>query len=208
MANPFGRVIDNFEIERLDPNHPKPEDINQLHRARSAFSWRLDNNKSQQAQNYVTELKRSYGSGTSTHVVIFNATGFSLNFRAESTLIGRLYRTPYPWEIGNGQWVSFLHTGDTTAGLVYSCTNKFGLERDVYFGWRTVGGPGGGTGNRNRVYADVIPRGGSLTWDAWRNALSNASSSNTYNKNGVEVNIDIASGTSPFLTVIIKLPGI
>jgi hypothetical protein len=104
----------------------------------------------------VRDLKAWYGNGVTTLCLIYNQTGATLQYVADTAWFGQIGPTPYPTEIGNGQWASFLHVKQTgpasgsMAGLVYRGKDGNGRNRDFMLGWSTPWGASG-----NRAYCEI-----------------------------------------------------
>ena len=145
MANPFGVVVDNYKLKQMERYVDKI--ITQEDRAREAMHLINEDGKNQKAANYVENLKGEYGDGVSTLCLFYNATGDTLYCVDYHNWLGNVGRTPYPSEIGNGQWASFLHvhpTGQSTgceAAVVYRGKNKDGQDYDYLVAWSTPWGP-------------------------------------------------------------------
>ncbi|XP_074308998.1 23 kDa jasmonate-induced protein-like [Silene latifolia] len=209
MANPFGAVVDNYLLDRIAIYAEREK--TQEDRAREAMNLRNDNGKSTNADEYAKLLKRAFGDGVSTHIVVYNATGDTLRLVAYREVTGFIGRTPYPLVIGNGQWVAFLHVKPSsvrlgsTGFLVYRGKNASGQERDWLIGWN-VPWKAFGTPN-STVLCDV----GQLdsfqkNWNTLGGKLINSSRRDRVNKDGAIIDIDIGTTTSPFCRAILQTP--
>lgn len=144
MANPFGELVDNDKLDEMARYVDKPK--TQEDRAREAIHLQNENNKNTNAEDYVKTVKADYGNGASTLCLIYNATGDNLTYVTDKDWYGNIGRTPYPLEIGNGQWASFLHVHTTSASsgseaaLVLRGKNKSGELRDFMISWSTPWG--------------------------------------------------------------------
>lgn len=145
MANCFGAVVDNYKLDEMVRYVGKPK--RQEDRAREAVNLVNEDSKNDKASRYVQGVKDWYGNGVSTLCLVYNATGGTLRYVADRDWYGYIARTPYPAEIGNGQWAAFLHVHNTGASsgsegaVVYRGGNGNGEERDVLLGWSTPWGP-------------------------------------------------------------------
>ena len=141
MANPFGQVVDDDKLDEMPRYVGEPK--TQEDRAREAFNLRNEHDKNQLARRYVEDLKSDYGNGTTTLCLVYNATGETLYYSTSYDWYGFIGRTPYPFQIGNGQWASFLHVKTTSAAsgseaaVVFSGKNQNGSPRDFLLAWDT-----------------------------------------------------------------------
>ncbi|KAL9236741.1 hypothetical protein vseg_011375 [Gypsophila vaccaria] len=140
MANPFGEVVDNEVLEKMTKY--KGKTITREDRALEAMVAKTGA-AYEGARKYVDGVKQSYGTGASVQCMIFNATGETLYYVDEHDWYGNLWRTPYPVDIGNGQWVSFLHVHSPAepsgceAAVIYRGIHKDGTARDSTLAWST-----------------------------------------------------------------------
>ncbi|XBI51071.1 hypothetical protein VPH35_033646 [Triticum aestivum] len=145
MANCFGEVVDNFKLNEMLRYVGKPK--TREDRAREAVSLMNEDSKNIKASKYVEGVKDWYGDGVSTLCILYNATGDTLYYVGEHDWFGFIGRTPYPAEIGNGQYAAFLHTHNTGAAsgsegaVVYRGKNRDGQDRDYLVAWSTPFGP-------------------------------------------------------------------
>lgn len=107
MANPFGDVVDDETLEKMERYIGQP--ITQEDRTREAIDLIYEDGKSIKAETYLDELKKYGGSLVSTLCSIYNATGDTLYYVSDHDWWGYMGRTPYPMMIGNGQWAAFHH---------------------------------------------------------------------------------------------------
>jgi hypothetical protein len=141
MANCFGEIVDNYKLDEIARYVGKPK--TQQDRAREAMNLKNEDSKNSKASSYVDGVKAWYGSGESTLCLLYNATGDTLHYVADHDWWGFIGRTPYPHEIGNGQWAAFHHvhkTGNASgseAAVVYRGKNKDGNDKDFLVGWST-----------------------------------------------------------------------
>lgn len=207
MANPFGELVDNEKLEGMVRYVDK--EITQEDRAREAMHLINEDNKNTKAEDYVKSVKADYGDGASTLCMVYNATGDTLSYVVDKDWYGNIGRTPYPLEIGNGQWASFLHVHTTSASsgseaaVVFRGKNKQGQFRDFMISWSTPWGPW----YKNKAYSEV----GALdvfqsSWDDKYNKLNDSDYSDTTDRDGVIIEADTATGTSPIFRAIIKTP--
>ncbi|KAL9233991.1 hypothetical protein vseg_008918 [Gypsophila vaccaria] len=207
MANPFGELIDDMKLDQMPTYIGNPK--TQQDRARQAMHLINDKAKNSNAANYVQSLKNDYGNGVSSLCVVYNATGDTLHYVADHDWYGYIGRTPYPVEIGNGQWGAFLHvhrTGEPSgseAAVVYRGRNKDGIECDFLIAWDTPWGPW----NSNKAYCEV---GGvnsfQSRWEEIYRKISKGSKSHSSDKEGCHIHVDIGGGTSPFVSAHLTTP--
>ncbi|XBI51072.1 hypothetical protein VPH35_033646 [Triticum aestivum] len=170
MANCFGEVVDNFKLNEMLRYVGKPK--TREDRAREAVSLMNEDSKNIKASKYVEGVKDWYGDGVSTLCILYNATGDTLYYVGEHDWFGFIGRTPYPAEIGNGQYAAFLHTHNTGAAsgsegaVVYRGKNRDGQDRDYLVAWSTPFGPW----YSNKVSPSLL-RQWSLLRDWWRQLL-------------------------------------
>jgi len=207
MANCFGAVVDNYMLDEMARYVGKAK--SQEDRAREAVNLVNEDSKNDKASKYVQGVKDWYGNGVSTLCLIYNATGSTLRYVADKDWYGFICRTPYPTEIGNGQWAAFLHVHNTgassgsEAAVVYRGTNGNGEERDLLLGWSTPWGPW----NSNKAYCKI---GGvdsfQSQWDQLYSKINNADYNWKDSGDGFEVNAGTATGGDPIFSATIKIP--
>jgi len=120
--NPFGKPITNETLMPMLRYRRRSGTITQEDRAREAMRLIQEDMKNMEALNHALDLKAEYGSGVSTLVLIYNATGDTLEIVKEQSMdwLGCVYKEETPHTFENGQWVSFLHvrpTGPTAKEL-------------------------------------------------------------------------------------------
>ncbi|OEL27246.1 hypothetical protein BAE44_0011733 [Dichanthelium oligosanthes] len=207
MANCFGDVVDNFKLDTMPRYVGRPK--TREDRAREATALVNDDGKYQKAIDYVRGLKSWWGNGVSTLCLIYNETGDTLRFVEDHDWWGYMGPTPYPTEIGNGQWASFLHVKKTSAssgsqaGVVYRGKDSKGNERDFLICWSSpwaawysntayceIGNPGAFTSRWNTIYGSVNNAKGS-----WSADTGNCS-----------VHTTIGEHSSSFFTAYVAIP--
>ncbi|WJX46644.1 hypothetical protein P8452_33424 [Trifolium repens] len=207
MANPFGVVVDNEKLEEMERYIGKTK--TQEDRAREAMNLINEDDKNAKAAQYVESVKANYGDGASTLCLVYNATGETITFVTNHDYLGFIARTPYPIVIGNGQWGAFLHVHGTSeftgteAAVVYRGKNADGNDRDFLLAWSTPWG----LWYRNKAYCemgavDSFPK----YWDATKQNLDNGSYSDFVDRDGIRIDVNTATGTSPVFHAIIKIP--
>ncbi|KAL1818560.1 hypothetical protein DCAR_0414681 [Daucus carota subsp. sativus] len=207
MANPFGQVVDDEKLDTMVNYVGKVK--TQEDRAREAMNLINENDKNGKAKRYVEGLKKEYGDGATTLCMVYNATGETLYYSASKDWYGFIGRTPYPFEIGNGQWASFLHVkkasdaSGSEAALVFRGSNASGMERDYCVAWSSPWA----AWYKNKAYCDVgyvgsFPR----DWDTVYHTLNNGGYEHSTNKDGVDIEASTATGTSPLFVAKIKIP--
>ncbi|KAL9236754.1 hypothetical protein vseg_011388 [Gypsophila vaccaria] len=204
MANPFGEVIDDEKLEGLARYMGKPK--KQEDRAREAIRVQTGD-AHEDARKYVDGVKEFYGSGASTLCMIFNATGETLHYVDDHDWYGTLGRTPYPAQIGNGQWASFLHVHTTgassgsQAAVLYRGRQKDGFTREFMLAWSTPFG----VWYKNKAYCEMLT-GNNTTWDDIYNRTNNSDYTDKVDTGGMLVNVSTASGSSPVFTALLTIP--
>lgn len=100
----------------------------------------------QAARMEVNEYKEEYGSGVSTLIRIYNASGCTLRFEESKHDSGRWDKYQPDGEIQNGQWSVCLHvkksgaaTGSCAAMKYQVMTNEWDIkeEHNLIIGWET-----------------------------------------------------------------------
>jgi hypothetical protein len=144
MANPFGVVVDDEKLDEMVKYIGKTK--TQEDRAREAMNLINEDDKNAKAAKYVESVKADYGNGASTLCLVYNATGDTISYVTDHDWYGYIGRTPYPIEIGNGQWGAFLHvhatgaSSGTEAAVVYRGKTADGNDRDFLLAWSTPWG--------------------------------------------------------------------
>ncbi|CAL4985350.1 unnamed protein product [Urochloa decumbens] len=211
MANCFGDVVDNFKLDtmiRYVGQKKTRED-----RAREATNLQNENSKHQKAVIHVDGLKWWWGTGVSTLCLLYNKTGDTLRYVADNDWFGHMGPTPYPTEIGNGQWASFLHVKRTAvasgsmAGVVYRGKDSNGNERDFLVCWSS---PWGAL-QRNRSYCEIGNVGSFQSrWGAIFNNVSNAAlewnASRNLSSGRCSIHTSIGPRSSPYFTAYFSIP--
>ncbi|XP_010686329.2 23 kDa jasmonate-induced protein [Beta vulgaris subsp. vulgaris] len=207
MANPFGQVVDDDKLEEM-PRYIG-EIKTQEDRAREAMNLENEYDKNVKAKKYVEGVKLDYGNGASTLCMVYNATGETLYYTTSKDWYGYIGRTPYPFEIGNGQFASFLHvhkTGSSTgseAAVVFRGKNKSGQPRDFLLAWDTPWS----SFKKNKAYSDVGSVGSfNSKWSEVIKNLENSKYTQETKRDGVVIEVATASGTSPVFRATIKTP--
>ncbi|KNA10107.1 hypothetical protein SOVF_147470 [Spinacia oleracea] len=207
MANPFGSVVDDEKLDEMERYIGKTK--TQEDRAREAMHLINEDDKNSKAEAYAESVKEYYGSGVSTMCMVYNATGDTLTYVTDNDWYGFISRTPYPTEIGNGQWAAFQHVHNTgassgsEAAVVYRGKNKDGHERDFMLSWSTPWGPW----YKNKAYCEM---GGvdsfQSRWDDIYDKLNNSGYSDHVDRDGVKIDVDTATGGAPIFHATIKIP--
>jgi hypothetical protein len=139
MANPFGVVVDNEKLDEMVRYIDKTK--TQEDRAREAMNLINEDDKNAKAAKYVDSVKEYTDSDVSTLCLVYNATGDTIYYVTDHDWYGFISRTPYPTEIGNGQWGAFQHNHGTLSGsegaVVYRGKNADGNDRDILLAWST-----------------------------------------------------------------------
>lgn len=104
----FGTKIDGTTLSNMpgydtDPTKNTPEQC-----AEVALSCL--NNFQKDADSNINAMKERYGNGVCTEVMIYNATGYDMQFSSNSDVHGDVYgEWPIDPIVANGQWCVFLH---------------------------------------------------------------------------------------------------
>ncbi|KAK9681794.1 hypothetical protein RND81_10G029400 [Saponaria officinalis] len=205
MANPFGELVDDEKLDGMTRYNGKTK--TQEDRAREAMRVQTGV-ANEEARKYVNGVKEFYGDGASTLCMIFNGTGETLYYVDDHDYYGNLGRTPYPVQIGNGQWVSFLHVHTTSASsgseaaLIYRGKQKDGLTRDFMIAWSTPWG----IWYKNKAYCEMREEGQSSSWDDIYDRTNNSGYDDKVDRDGMIIKVSTASGSSPFYTAILTIP--
>ncbi|KAK9681863.1 hypothetical protein RND81_10G032800 [Saponaria officinalis] len=205
MANAFGVLVDDLKLDGMDRYNKKTK--TQEDRAREAMKAQAV--AYNEARSYVNGVKDFYGDGTSTLCLIFNGTGETLYYVDDHDWFGILCRTPYPIEIGNGQCASFLHVHDigpslrgSEAAVIYRGKQKDGLSRDFVLTWITPFA----AWNTNKAYCEMSEVGHSSSWDDIYNRASDSDYTADIHRDGMDVEVSTASGSSPVFSAILSIP--
>ncbi|CAN6356752.1 unnamed protein product [Urochloa humidicola] len=166
--------------------------------------------KDTNAQQFVDNLKQRYGNGISTKCLIYNATGVTLDFVTYHDWRGKVYETPYPAVIHNGQWGAYLHVKPSVAtrgsigAVVYRSRRPNGSSTkcDWMFSWMIPY-----TG-RNRVYTEIRDEGHfPQHWKYIKDAKLKKSSRQSTDRNyGYISNTTIGEATTANARAIFQLP--
>ncbi|NP_001356815.1 jasmonate-induced protein [Zea mays] len=206
MANCFGDIVDNYKLDTMPRYVGKTK--TREDRAREASYLNNENEKSKKAKDYVNMLKDWYGNGASTLCVIYNQTGGTLRYIDDKDWLGYPGPTPYPTEIGNGQWASFLHVHKTgaasgsMAAVVYRGKDGGGSERDFAMAWSTPWGA-----SKNRAYCEIGSVGSFQSqWDKLYTNLNKAGYTTNASSTHSSISAATAKGSSPDFKAYVKIP--
>lgn len=137
--NPFGLPITEETLKQMSRYQGRV--ITQVDCAREAMRLIHAESKNLHALNYAWELKRSYGNGVSTLVLVYNATGASVTLEQRQDWLGYVYSREPPRDVHNGQWIAFLHVHPTAQALGSQAARVFrgqdvnGRTRDFLVAW-------------------------------------------------------------------------
>jgi hypothetical protein len=135
--NPFGTPIGDETLQQM-PRY-RDRKTTQQDRAREALRLIHSEDKNLAALQHALDLKSSFGVGASAMVLIYNATGDTLEMVDEMDWRGDIYHEHPPLSFENGQWISFLHVRGMTfyseAARVYRGHNIRGQVRDYMVAW-------------------------------------------------------------------------
>ncbi|WOG95425.1 hypothetical protein DCAR_0414744 [Daucus carota subsp. sativus] len=208
MANPFGQLVDDRKLDTMSDYVGKAK--TQEDRAREAMRLINEHDKNGKARRYVDGLKTEYGNGATTLCMVYNATGETLYYNTSRDWYGFIGRTPYPFEIGNGQWASFLHVKKTSAAsgseaaLVFRGKNASGQNRDFCLAWSS---PWSGL-YKNKAYCDVGSTGSfNRNWNTvYSNLQKRGGYTHSTDDDGVNIKVSTAAGFSPLFVAEIRTP--
>ncbi|XP_074272359.1 23 kDa jasmonate-induced protein-like [Silene latifolia] len=115
--NPFGAPITNATLAPMKRYRGKT--ITQEDRAREAMRLIQAGNKNMNALNHALSLKADYGDGVSTLILIYNASGDTLEIVEDQKMdwLGSVYKEEPPRTFENGQWLGFVHVHPTSQSL-------------------------------------------------------------------------------------------
>lgn len=88
-----------------------------------------------EAIDKVNDMKKDYGNGASTLVIIFNATGEVMNFQQSYDWSGQTDKSPIDQTIGNGQFSVFLHVKYWPFTGSVGCVIYRGESKDFLLSW-------------------------------------------------------------------------
>ena len=139
--NPFGLPITEETLKAMARYAGR--DITQVDCAREAMRLIHAEDKNLSALQHALDLKSSYGDGVSTMVLVYNATGNTVELVDEQKMdwSGYVYHEQPPTTFQNGQWVAFLHVhpqGQSIgceAARVFRSQNVNGDVRDFMVAW-------------------------------------------------------------------------
>ncbi|CAH9113959.1 unnamed protein product [Cuscuta epithymum] len=208
-TNVFGTPVTDATVRLVYPNL-RPEEITATLRAQVALRDMNANNRADNASTYVHNLKDAYGTGTTTLVTFFNATGGDLSFVSYHSWEGSVWRYPVPHLVQNGQWGAFLHVrdrlmGPSKAALIFSGFNHAGVACDWLLAWNTPR-----RHFQNRVYTEIRALRGfnSVNWNTIDNAMERNLNNHTTTWNGCLSSMALGSGSSPQLVARVSLDGL
>lgn len=138
--SPFGAVITPETLKYMSKYQGR--EITQVDCAREAMRLIHAEDKNLQAENSAWELKKKFGNGVSTMVLVYNATGASLSLVDDGQdWMGSVYSSPIPDTFHNGQWIAFLHVKPgslargSQAARVFRGRDVDGRTRDFVVAW-------------------------------------------------------------------------
>lgn len=167
------------------------------------FTLEKQSNYEESAILKLNGMKQEYGDGTSTLVMIYNATGVDLNLKPQKDITynwnGHLFKYTPDKTIMNGQWSVFLHVH--TSGMAYGSKAAIVYELgnnniSALLGWDT---PWDQLSYNNKVHVEL----GNGVWD-WKNedkAIDSAGRFEEYKpKDGdFAINAYVGDNSSPIL---------
>lgn len=154
------------------------------------------------ALQILSQMKEEFGEGSSTLVMIYNATGETLTYCASCDWSGQVGKQPYDLVIYNGQYSVFLHAETSflegsIGGVIYRGTRG----SDILLTWDNplIG--------ENRIYIDVQESNYwtlEESWDQVENKLQASSSFSLVQRNGYVLSSSISPVSSPIASYILK----
>ncbi|ONM33450.1 OSJNBa0024J22.14-like protein [Zea mays] len=127
--SPFGAVITPETLKYMSKYQGR--EITQVDCAREAMRLIHAEDKNLQAENSAWELKKKFGNGVSTMVLVYNATGATLSLADDGQdWTGSVYSSPISDTFHNGQWIAFLHVKPAALALGSQAARVF-RGRDV-----------------------------------------------------------------------------
>lgn len=100
-------------------------------------------------------VKDEYGSGASTLIRIFNASGERLFLREDFHLRGNTWKYPFDMIIENGQWLVALVVKNGTMEGVAGGVVYHSATADMFFGWDVPYVDATLRGHKNTVYSEI-----------------------------------------------------
>jgi hypothetical protein len=138
--SPFGAVITPETLKYMSKYQGR--EITQVDCAREAMRLIHAEDKNLKAEDSAWELKKKFGNGVSTMVLVYNATGASLSLVDDGKdWMGSVYSSPIPDTFHNGQWIAFLHVKPgslaqgSQAARVFRGRDVDGRTRDFVVAW-------------------------------------------------------------------------
>ncbi|GAV91554.1 hypothetical protein CFOL_v3_34948 [Cephalotus follicularis] len=136
-ANVFGTPITNETLKSMAEYENKT--ITRTDRAHVALNMKNAQGKDADAQTYVENLDKEYGSGITTLCLVYNATGDMIQLVEQHNWAGDMWKAPCAQIIGNGQWGAFLqgekHSEGSSAAVVYRGKRVDDQDADWMFSW-------------------------------------------------------------------------
>ncbi|KAJ1273775.1 hypothetical protein BS78_05G010100 [Paspalum vaginatum] len=176
MANPFGVAITEQTVKQLS-YYLDQAVITQVDCAREAMRFIHADGKNLDALDYAWSLKRRYGNGVSTLVLVYNATGGRVTLEQRQDWVGRVFDVDAPRTLQNGQWAAFLHVKPpvlaqgSQAARVFRGTDVDGRTRDLLVAWSIPWN----TNNRTSAYTEIGTQNYFTSrWSSMRTKLENA----------------------------------
>lgn len=100
-------------------------------------------------------IKDEFGSGASTLIRIFNASGERLYLRDDFHLRGNTWKYPFDMVIENGQWLVALVVKNGTMEGVAGGVVYHSATADMFFGWDVPYFDGKLSGHKNTVLSEI-----------------------------------------------------
>jgi len=129
----YGDVIDAAYAKVMG------EDSSPKNLAKMATKVQTSADREKAATKMVNTMKTEYGDGISSLILIYNATGYPLNFYQNANYSGRMSKYQPDDLIQNGQWGCFLHvkSSGTMTGSCGVVSYKMDETNLFWFFWST-----------------------------------------------------------------------
>ncbi|GER25890.1 jasmonate-induced protein [Striga asiatica] len=203
-SNVFGQAVTDEMVRVLFPN---ANPITNLNRAEAALRYINHEDRAINVNRFVHNLKGTWGTGTSTLGMVYNATGGIISLMQAHSWEGNVWGLPFPMIVQNGQWFGFLFVrdrlmGSAKGGLVYRGRDNSGNNRDWLISWETTR-----MNAQNRVFAQVRLSNSfnALNWGTINLSMGRQLNNFSIIENGGFAIVEIRTGSSPEFTGILSL---
>lgn len=164
----------------------------------------------EEALKHVNGMKSEYGTGASSLVMIYNATGANLKLKPQKDIThnwsGHIWKYPADDTIMNGQWCVFLHvhTSGAARGSVAAIIHTLeGQNKDSLMSWST---PWNQAGSHNKIYAEVRENDhwpGAVSWDLMHKLLDRSGQTCSDTKDDFKISGLMGDNSSPLAVFIV-----